>query len=197
MATETKPATSETRVPQITRDSTSRPTLSVPSRWARPGRARVLARFCLSGSWGARTGARSAVSAATRSTAAPNGARRARAARRTTTQRRSGSGRVAVGWERAEAGSAMADPRVDPAVDEVDHQVAQDEAHGDQQHNALHQRVIAGEDGAADEPADAGQGGAVLGHHRAADERAQLQAEHGDHRDQSVLEHVPTDERPL
>jgi hypothetical protein len=31
MATDAKPATSEMRVPQITRDSTSRPTLSVPS----------------------------------------------------------------------------------------------------------------------------------------------------------------------
>src|SRR5436189_64975 len=33
-----------------TRDITSRPTLSVPSRWARPGRASAWPRFCSSGS---------------------------------------------------------------------------------------------------------------------------------------------------
>ena len=60
IATETKPATSETRVPQITRESTSRPTLSVPSRWARLGRASALPRFCFSGSYGDTSGAASA-----------------------------------------------------------------------------------------------------------------------------------------
>ena len=49
MTTEPKPATSETRVPQSTRENTSRPTLSVPRKCVRSGRASVLLRFCWSG----------------------------------------------------------------------------------------------------------------------------------------------------
>ena len=47
-------------MPQITRESTSRPTLSVPSRWARLGLASALPRFCFSGSCGDTSGAASA-----------------------------------------------------------------------------------------------------------------------------------------
>src|SRR5215831_327449 len=127
MATDTMPASRETRVPQITRDSTSRPTLSVPSTWARPGRASALSRSCLRGSYGASTEAPNAMTSAASSTAAPNGASRARAARRSARQRP----------------SADPDARVEPAIEQVDDQVAGDEAERDQQDHALHQRIIA------------------------------------------------------
>src|SRR5256885_13789742 len=142
MATETKPATSETRVPQITRLSTSRPTLSVPSQCARPGRARALPRSWASGSEGASTGAARATTTAARRTAAPNGASRARAARRSASQRRSPT-----------AGSETAKPRVDVAIEDVHEQIAHDEAERDQEDHALHQRVVAREHRVDDEPA--------------------------------------------
>src|SRR5712692_6588821 len=126
-ATETRPATRETRVPQITRESTSRPTLSVPRRWARPGLARALPRSCLRGSWGDTMGA---------STATPRGARRVRAAWRSTTHRRSRTGGAVTPRAMAEAGSAVSDPRIDPAIEEIHEQVAQDEADGDEQNHA-------------------------------------------------------------
>src|SRR5262245_6134329 len=164
MATDTKPATSEMRVPQMTRERTSRPTLSVPSQWVGLGRASAFPRFCLSGSYGDRSGAPSATTSATSSTAAPKGASRARAARRRASQRR----------------SVRPDARVDPAIEEVDEQVAQDEADRDQQHHALHQRIVAREDRVHDEAADAGQSEDVLGDDGAADQRAELEPEHGD-----------------
>src|SRR5436309_11984305 len=142
MATDPKPATSETRVPQITRASTSRPTLSVPRRWAGPGWASVLARSCLSGSYGETTGARIATASAASITATPNGASRAPAARRSIRHRRALTGGAADGCLIAAAGSAISDPGIDPAIEEVDQQVAQDEADGDEQHHALHERVV-------------------------------------------------------
>ena len=47
--------------------------------------------------------------------------------------------------------------------------------------------IVAREDGVDDEAADARQGEDVLGDDGAADQRAELQAEHGDHRDERVL----------
>src|SRR5262245_18404763 len=147
------------RVPQMTRESTSRPTLSVPRRWAGPGRARLWPRSCLSGSYGDRRGASSATATAVSITAAPNGASRALAARRSTRQR-SRAGRTGAAAARgiASAGSAIPDPRVEPAVEHVDQEAAQDEADRDQEDDALYQGVVPREDGVDHQPADAGQG---------------------------------------
>src|SRR5207237_395570 len=91
------PAPGETRVPQITRESTSRPTLSVPRRWARPGLARTLPRSCLRGAWGDTTGASTATTRAASITTTPRGARRGRAACRSTAHRRALTGGAAAG----------------------------------------------------------------------------------------------------
>src|SRR4029077_1861681 len=50
----------------------SRPTLSVPSQCAAPGRASALPRFCLSGSYGATAGAATAIASAAVRIAAPS-----------------------------------------------------------------------------------------------------------------------------
>src|SRR5262249_47089947 len=174
MATETKPATSEMRLPQMTRESTSRPTLSVPSRWAGPGRARLWPRSCLSGSYGDTSGASSATATAASITAAPSGASRALAARRSTRQRSRARRAGAPAARRvASTGSAIRDPGVDPAEDHVDQEAGQDEADRDQEDDALHQGVVPREDGIDHQPADAGQGEDVLGDHRPADQRAE------------------------
>src|SRR5215470_10836586 len=197
MATEPSPATSETRVPQITRESTSRPTLSVPRKWARPGLARMLPRSCRSGSYGETTGARTATTSATSTTTAPRGARRVRAAWRSTSQRRSRAGEAVVARARAAAGSAISDPRIDPAIEEIHEQVAQDEADGDEQDHALHERVVAREDGVDHEAPDSRKSEDVLRDDGAPDEGAELEPEHRDHRDQGVLQHVAADHLPL
>src|SRR6266702_6829589 len=196
MATEPKPATSDTRVPQITRASTSRPTLSVPRRWAGPGCASAWPRSCLSGSSGETTGARIATATAASITATPNGASRAPAARRSIRHRRARTGRGAAGWAMA-AGSAIPDPRVDPAIEEVHQQVAQDEAYRDEQHDALHERVVAREDRVHHETADAREGKDILRDYRPADQRAELKTQHRDDGDQGVLEDVAADDLPL
>src|SRR5215510_2835175 len=174
--TETSPASSETRVPQMTRESTSRPTLSVPRRCTPFGRASVLPRFCASGSYGATSGAARATRIASSITAAPNGASRAPAARRKTFQRTAVKG---AGLPRPGRRSARSDSGIDPAIEHVDHEIADDEAHRDQQHDALHQGVVARKDRVDHEATDARQREDVFGDDRAADQRAELQAEDG------------------
>src|SRR6185295_17196236 len=163
--TDTKPATSETRVPHTTRDRTSRPTLSVPSQWRAPGFASALPRFCLSGSCGASAGAPKARASAIKRIAAPS--------------------------------LVETDPRIDEPIEDVDEEIAEDEAHGDQQHDTLHERVVAGEDRVHHQAADAGQREDVLGDDGAADQRAELEPEHGDHRDQGVAQDVTAHHAPL
>src|SRR5262245_42528353 len=174
MATEAKPATSEMRVPQITRESTSRPTLSVPRGCAQLGRSSAWSRFCLRGSWGDSAGANAAARRAASSTAAPKGARRAAAARRRTTQGRARSDRGGAGAARLATRSASSDPGIDEAIEHVHEEVAHDEADGDQQHHALHEGVVPREHGVDDEAADAGEGEHVLCDHRPPDQRAEL-----------------------
>ena len=81
----------------------------------------------------------------------------------------------------AAAGSAISDPRIDPAIEEVHQQVAQDEADGDEQHHALHERVVPREDRVHHEAADTREGKDIFRDHRTADQRAELETEHRDH----------------
>src|SRR5947207_14941177 len=112
----------------------------------------------------------SATSTAATKTAAPNGASRARAARCSTTHRRSRAGGGAAGRAIAAVRSAISDPGTDPAIQKIDEEIAQDEAEGDQENHALHQRVVAREDGLDHEAAEAGQGDDVIGDEGAADQ---------------------------
>src|SRR2546423_12633739 len=142
MATETKPASRDTRVPHTTRERTSRPTLSVPSGCARLGRASVWSRSCFSGSYGASAGAAMAPTSASSRTMPPNA---------------------------ASFSSAVPDPRVDEAVEEINQQVGRDEAERDEHHNTLHERVVAREHRADHQPADSWQRADGLGDDGAAD----------------------------
>src|SRR5216684_1285447 len=197
MATEPSPATSETRVPQITRESTSRPTLSVPRRWARLGLARTLPRSCLKGSWGDTMGASTATMSAASITTTPRGARRVRAACRSTTHRRSRTGTEVAAHTMTGAGSAISDPRIDPAIEEIHEQVAQDEADGDEQDHPLHQRVVPREDRVHHEAAHPRQGEDILGDHRPSDQGAELETQHGDDGDEGILQDVAADDAPF
>src|SRR5215510_6366199 len=109
-------------------------------------------------------------------TAAPNGASRVRAARRSTEKRRARPGNDA-GCASPAAPSARPDPGIDPAIQDVDDQVAQDEADRDQQHDSLHERIVAREYGVDHEAPDPRQREDVLGDDGAADQGAELQPE--------------------
>src|SRR4051794_22146965 len=50
---------------------------------------------------------------------------------------------------------AIADPRVEEGVDDVDDQIGEDKDHGDEEDDALHDGVVAIEDGAHQDPANA------------------------------------------
>src|SRR4029453_17854374 len=139
------------------------------------------------------SGAARATSTASSMTAAPNGASRAPAARRSTFQRTALNG---ARLPRPGRRSARSDPGIDPAIEHVDHEVAHDEAHGDQQHDALHERVVAGKYRVDHEASDTGQGEDVFGDDRAADQRAELQAEDGHDGDQRVSSHMVPEHAP-
>src|SRR5437868_3864373 len=172
------PASSDTRAPHTSRASRSRPNSSVPSAW--PGDSGGRRRFGVStvsgsgsGSHGASaatsTAATSATAAATASTLRPRGAW--------------AGGAVALARL-----SLIPDARVEPRVEQVDAQVDQRESQGDDQHAALDERKVAGQDPLHHERADAGPREDRLGEHGAAQQVAGLDADHGHDRDERVLQ---------
>src|SRR5439155_1401900 len=96
-------------------------------------------------------------------TTTPGVARRVRAACRSTAHRRALTGGAATGPATTAAGSAISDPRIDPAIQEIHEQVAHDEADGDEQDHALHERIGAREDGGHHPAPHAGPGEPVPG----------------------------------
>src|SRR3990172_9469029 len=76
------------------------------------------------------------------------------------------------------------------SVRQIDNQVDNDEADGDDQRKRLHDGVIARGDGIEQAFADAGQAKHGLGQYRAAQQRAELQADDGNHRQQRVAHGV-------
>ncbi len=89
--------------------------------------------------------------------------------------------------------SLVADGRVDEAVEHVHHQVDEDELQREKQHQRLDDGVVAHGHGVHQQAAEAGPVEDRLHHDRAAQQKAELQAHHGDDRDervaQAVLEH--------
>src|SRR5205809_689987 len=81
--TETTPASSDARAPNITRDATSRPISSVPNQCSRLGGLRIAPQLVASGSYGATSGANNASATKRAMTASPNAAKRRRNNRRT------------------------------------------------------------------------------------------------------------------
>ena len=90
---------------------------------------------------------------------------------------------------------AVPDPRIEVAVEQVDGEVDGHEQHRDEQDGGLGERVVALVDRPQHQAADAGQGEDLLDHHRAAEQDADLQPRHRDHRDQRVAERVLEDDQ--
>src|SRR6266571_5846583 len=144
--------------------STSRPMSSVPKGCARLGAERRISGWIPSGSYGARTGAKTAVSTITTSIAAdaaPSGFRfsvsqRSRPRLMVVISGASNlvtrvTGTVAISRSR------VADARIQPRVCQIDDQVQRDERRGDQHDVGMHDRIVAIQDGLDGEQSHAGQ----------------------------------------
>src|SRR6185312_3197216 len=81
----------------------------------------------------------------------------------------------------ATVASAMADPRIDDAIEEVDDEVDADHQCGDEQDAALHYRVVARLHAVYQPVADARPRENRLGEDRARQQQPDLQPDHGDH----------------
>src|SRR6267142_7115054 len=101
-------------------------------------------------------------------------------------------------WTAISAGlTAIADPRVEDAVQHVHEEVGQNHDDGDEHDEVLDDGVVAPEDRLDQEPRDAGQVEDGLRDHEAADEKRELDADDGDDREQGVLERMtPDDDAP-
>src|SRR6266545_6523681 len=189
----------------------SRPSSSLPNQCSALGPANRSRRSPVSGSYGASTSANTAVPMYTTTSARPMTAPRFLLSRRQAA--RSAEARPAA---MAIAGAASAsspavsgtdasrtdtasvpDARIDQRVGEVDDQVYEQEGNRDQQDAALDHRIVAGEDRVHHEPSDAWQGEHRLDEDRASQQRAELQADHGDYRIQRVAERVLVDDESI
>src|SRR3989475_620017 len=140
-------------------------------------------------------GAMSGANAAMRSSA-PNRTSPTTSGGERRTRRRSGVTRRR-GAAAARAALAIADPRVEPGVKDVDHEVRQQVRDRDEEDCPLHQREVAVEDRLDREAPHAGPAEDGLDDERAAEQGAELESDDRRHRDERVLERVPEDDEPL
>src|SRR5438477_3075589 len=157
----------------MVRLSTSRPKRSVPNGCALDGALSASAIFISVGSYGVTTLAKIASTTMVTTMPAPNRTSRLRSV------------------------SAIADPRVEVRVHEVDDEVRNEEEPADDEDGALHERIVTLKDGPQEQSPDAGQREDLLRHDRAAEQVADLDARHRDERDETVLERMAPQDTPF
>src|ERR1700687_955023 len=173
--------------------SSSRPRLSVPSRWpCWPGARKTSMRWLCPGLNGKTMGPRIAATAEIDVTASPTTALRCVATRRPAADGRT---LAAISGARAGAPSAsgVMNAGVDICIKQVNEQVDDDECGAEHQHEALHDGVGAEKDRVDEEPANSRPGEDRLRHHGAAQQRAELQSDHRHDRKQCIAERVAKD----
>src|SRR5437868_4201851 len=158
--TAVRPTTIETRAPKISRDSTSRPSWSVPSRYlvlppaCQNGGLKRAVRLPISGlcgaSWLAKTATKAIAPRMNTGTTGKSPSRKRRAAAK----------RGALGGRlRTSAGTAMAsalqpDARIDQRIKNVDDEIHHHRHDAHHQHDALHDREVAEGDALVEQPPD-------------------------------------------
>src|SRR5262245_57588618 len=126
--------------------------------------------------------------------AAPSGFLRAKRARAI---HGPGRGRAPAATAISARLTAIADARIENAVEHVDEQVAEDHDHGDEHHEVLHDGIVAPEDRLDQEARDPRQVEHGLGDYEAADQERELDPDDGDDGQQRVLQGVaPDDDAP-
>ena len=189
-----KPAWIDARAPQISRESSSRPSSSVPSRCFDDECASSALKSVAPAPYGASSGAKIAVSTKTRTMTRPATAigRRRNRLRSSMRRRARGVHRSATRVDGAHARApGDADPRIQQRVDDVDREIDDHVAGRGDEHDALDQRVVALVDGLDRERAEAGDPEDRLRDDDAGDQRAELQADHSRDGDQAVAQRVP------
>src|SRR5262249_46840634 len=200
----TEPPTSiESRAPWITRLHTSRPTSSVPNQWTALGAARraFTSRRC--GSTRPIVPARIATTRFTATSIAPTSAIFRRTSRRSQshcpsrgeTSTRARSLTAPATWFMGR--SPIPDARVEGEIREFHKQVHEGVRQGDQEHDALDHRVVPPEDRRDDETAEPRDIEYRFDHDRAADQDRKRDPDHGERRDDRVLERVLVDDHAL
>src|SRR5438034_1435965 len=154
------------RAPHTTREKPSRPRSSVPNGRAHVGALRIWLQSVRTGSVMAIQGAPSDM---TTNRSTPTAPASAAGRRRPTRQARCGaperaagasasaSGKVGLAASGAIDATVDADPRVQHGVRDVDQQIDEDVRRGRDEHHALHDGVVAGEDRLDDEATEARQ----------------------------------------
>src|SRR5690625_1922028 len=184
----------------MSRESTSRPARSVPSRCSALGglALNLTARSGTAGSHGAMTGANTATSTITTMTVSARmlpGSRRSRrlAIAQVDSPRRDGL--MASGSVRGN--SVIANPRVDGGVKQVDKQVGDDEQHGGVDDERQHDRQVAVQERHKAVAAHAGNVEYELRKIGAVNERGQVEADDGDDGNHDVAHRVLPGDCPL
>src|SRR6266851_618392 len=204
--TAVRPTTIDTRAPKISRDSTSRPSWSVPSRYwvlppvAQSGGLKRAVRLPISGlcgaSWLANTATRAMPTRITKGIIGTSPSRSARmAVKRGARGARDGSTMTSAGVLMASA--LQPDARIDHGIQDVDEQVHDHDHEAAQDHDALDDREVAEGDALVEEPPDARPGEHRLHHHGDIDHDDEVDAGQREHRNEGVLEGVLGDHQGL
>src|SRR5262245_37549752 len=174
----------------------SRPRWSVPSQWSALGRPSVYAASVAIGSCVCSHGASTAVTSITTMMtppAAPSGLRRTKRPSTVPHPGRAGAATTTRSTG-TPTGLAIAHAWIEHAVQHVHEEVREDDDDRDEHDEVLHDRVVAPQDGLYQEACNAGQIEDGLGHHQAADQKRELDADDSDHRQDRVLERVAPDD---
>src|SRR5216683_5785731 len=194
-----KPTTMDTRAPKISRESTSRPTWSVPSRWARlppstqAGGLNRSVSVPTSGSEGASTSAKIAVRIRMPRMAIGSTGRLPDLS----PDQRPGRGRTSACIAGRARLSLIAYPRIDDGVEHVDHQVDDHDHHAAEQHGGLDHGEVAESYPFIEKPANTRPGEHRLHDHRHIDHDHEIDAGQRQHGDEGVLEGVLGDDQRL
>src|SRR3990170_4947325 len=173
------PTASERRAPWISRERTSRPNLSCPSRWEAEGPDSPSSSFCASGSPGEITGAKAAARRNRESRTIPAAAPRCRAVRR-----------ISAG---SPDFSLIPDPRIETGAQEVRRKVHRHGGQGDDEDAPLDQRVVPRVDRLDQQAADPGPGEDRLRDDASSQHRAERQPQRRDDGDEGVAQRVEGD----
>src|SRR3954463_10945423 len=190
------PTNSDTRAPYNTRVKTSRPNISVPKKNCDDGGRKRRRTRIAEGSTGEISGASTAASVNSRITEKPIMKERWRSRRRSVPWPRGAAITEAVASDPSPT-SVMTHPRIRQGVENIDGQVDHHKGEAEDQHGALHQRIIARHDRLHHHAADPRQREYLLDDDGAADRGTQQNAGGGDDQDQRVAQRMLADRPPL
>src|SRR5262245_51883739 len=183
----------------MTRDRTSRPSTSVPNQCSALGGDLMLAQSITSGAGRPRNGAKPASRTTSASQASgtqnsmPSRLRGSLRALRVSAASRLASGRAVSTM----GGSAHTHARIEQTVGDVDQEIDEHEAHGDECHAALNHHEITRVDGTDQKTADAGNAEDLLYDDRATHQATDLEAEQSHHRERRRPERVREEDAPV